>query len=91
MAKHSLTELLDLVSRRDLRAELVQLDSEIEGMRATLASSQDTAAEKMTAEKKTYEDVDDIPRLQRLVKARNSTVQVLQKKVGWAALDSAKE
>lgn len=73
------------------------LDREIGEMRETIAAAKppeegegDGEREK---EKKpatpTYEDVDDIPRLQRLLRAREMTQKALEKKVGWAALEQA--
>lgn len=84
-----------LVTRRELRTTIVALDREIGEMRETIAAAkppEDGDEEKKDEKKKvpaTYEDVDDIPRLQRLLRAREMTQKALEKKVGWAALEQA--
>lgn len=92
MAQHSLKELLALAAKRDLRADLVRLDKEIEAMRVTVASqSEGPASQDDKSEVKTYDDIEDVPKLQRLVKARERTLEHLEKKVGWVALEAARK
>jgi hypothetical protein len=91
VAHTSSKELVAMVTRRELRAALVGLDDEIAEMRRTIAASQppETGGAKALAPP-SYDDIDDIPRLQRLLKAREMTQKSLEKRVGWAALEQAR-
>lgn len=72
---------------RDLRAQLEALDDEIASLRETLNPSAATAT---PAAKNSYDDIDDVARLERLVKAREKTRQTLEGRASWAAAEQAK-
>jgi hypothetical protein len=124
-SQHSLSELQRLVALRDLRAELVRLDAEIEEMRGVIAAraasasaasgsvdsragnATDTAvpsqatnngnsdeeetnkvstptsapAPATAPRKQTYDDIEDVPRLERLVRAKEKSRANLEARV----------
>ena len=95
-AKTALTALLRLTKLRDYRAALVALDEEITSLREGLqvANGDQNGAqskEGRKAEVMTYEDVDDLGRLQRLVSAKEKTRSALEKRVSWAGMDASRQ
>jgi hypothetical protein len=96
-AKTSLTALLKLLSLKELREKLEILDSDIAGMRDTLNPPDsplrgigDDEVTQPVVEKGKYDDVDDITKLERLVKAREKTRSNLEDKVGWIGMEQAR-
>ena len=85
-ARTSLISILKLITLRDLREALESLEEEISVLRETI-----TPGSKTPHEKGKYDDVDDVGRLERLVKARGRTKSSLEARAGWAGLDQARE
>lgn len=94
-AQTSLTSLLKLVSLRDLRAVLVCLEEDIADIRETITPGSREASAKSGSNNPTehgqYDDIEDVARLERLIKAREKTKVSLESRVGWAAMDRATE
>ncbi|BEJ14401.1 hypothetical protein CspHIS471_0401680 [Cutaneotrichosporon sp. HIS471] len=92
VAHTSSKELVGMLRRRELRSVLVGLDCEISDLRKTIAGSKPPQGEEegKAPAPPSYDDIDDIERLQRLVKAREMTQNSLEKRVGWAALEQTK-
>ncbi|GMK58623.1 hypothetical protein CspeluHIS016_0600650 [Cutaneotrichosporon spelunceum] len=89
VAHTSSKELVAMLTRRELRAVLVGLDSEISDMRKTIAGPKPPEEGEKAPVPPSYDDIDDVERLQRLVKARELTQKSLEKRVGCAALEQS--
>lgn len=95
-AKTSLNALQKLSTLRDLRQGLEALDDEIQSLRDTINPpgspilSVDPKENGKGGSEGKYNEIDDILRLERLVKARENTKKALEGKVGWAAMDRAR-
>ncbi|KLT42507.1 hypothetical protein CC85DRAFT_285415 [Cutaneotrichosporon oleaginosum] len=93
VAHTSSKELVAMLARRELRTAISALDAEIVEMRATIVRGEgkETAQEgEGKTAVPTYDDIDDVSRLQRLLRAREMTQKSLEKRVGWAALEIAR-
>jgi len=94
-AQTSLRSLLKLVTLRDLRTSLDALDDEIASLRQSLHPPSSplrsiNGREHEEAKVSPYEKVEDIGKLERLVKAREKTRVSLEGKVGWIGLEQAR-
>lgn len=85
-AQTAIKNLSQMTAVRDLRAQLEALDDEVASLRETLNPS----AAAGTPSKNSYDDIDDVARLERLVKAREKTRQTLEGRASWAAAERAK-
>ena len=106
-AKTSLHSLQRLTSLRDLRTTLAALDDEINSLRNTFNPNSSSSPQvvdvvgsdesnhdesgKRKEKKGKYDDIADIPRLERLVKAKEKTKTALESKTGWVGMDRARE
>jgi len=75
-----------LVSLRDLRNALEGLDEDIAAIRETIKPGSNVEDEQGK-----YDSVEDVGRLERLVKARERTKGSLEARVGWATMDQARQ
>ncbi|RSH94017.1 hypothetical protein EHS25_006670 [Saitozyma podzolica] len=100
-ASTSIKALLKLVSLRDLRTTLEALDEEIASLRATVSSSDPSqsagdrgvngkSAPSSGTKVVKYDDIDDVVRLERLVKAKEKTKASLEGRAAWAGMEAAK-
>ena len=95
-AQTSLTSLLSLVALRDLRTTLEALDDDIASLRQTInpvrsSPSKDTdGTERETNKGGKYDQLEDVGKLERLVKAKEKTKLSLEGRVGWAGLEEAR-
>ena len=96
-AQTSLTSLLKLLALRDLRQTLESLDTDITSMRDTinppdspLRGIDGTSSSQPMGDKGKYEDVEDVGKLERLVKAKERTKASLEDKIGWVGLEQAR-
>ena len=95
-AQTSLTALLKLVALRDVRTILEALDEDIASLRSTLnppgsplLSIDGPVALGPQEGTGKYDGIDDVQKLERLVKAREKTKISLEGKVGWAGMEQA--
>ncbi|KAK4683883.1 hypothetical protein P7C73_g6333, partial [Tremellales sp. Uapishka_1] len=95
-SRHSLEALLKLQTLTTLRTSLTSLDNEIASLRDTInppgspllsVDPGTDANEPKQTQKGLYDEVEDIPKLERLVKARERTKALLESKVGWIGLE----
>lgn len=83
---------------RDLRADLVRLDGEIDKLRETIAAGAEGANGATNGDpsssangsvpatpSKNYNDIEDVPRLERLVRAKEKSKANLEARVAAAA------
>lgn len=62
-------------------------------MRASISteSTTESTSSPAAAGKQNYDEIEDIPRLERLVKAREKSRANLESRVAWAGLDAGKD
>ena len=97
-AKTSLQQLLRLTRVRDLRQGLEALDEAIAELRETIngpaepPDSVNSLGKGATEGKEgsKYDDIADVVKLERLLKAKEKTRKTLEDKVGWAGMESAR-
>lgn len=93
-AKTSIQALERLSTLRDLRQGIEELDREVEALRATINGTPGKDGETNGSQAKVsgkYDDIEDVPRLQRLLGAREKTKAALEGRVGWATVEKARE
>ncbi|ORX39983.1 hypothetical protein BD324DRAFT_607128 [Kockovaella imperatae] len=92
-AKTAVTDLMKLIQLTDLRQALSVLDEEITILRKELVGPSNNTESNgaSTVKAQNYDEVEDIGRLERLVKARTRTKEALAQKAAWSGLDSARE
>ena len=89
-AQTSITSLLKLIALRDVRASLETLDGEITSLRETINPPGSSMLDRVEQDKGKYDDIDDVDKLERLVKAKEKTKTSLEGRVGWASLERAR-
>jgi hypothetical protein len=89
---------LKLLALRDLRENLTALDRDIASMRDTINPPDSPLRgidgvidiTNTNTEQSKYDDIHDVGKLERLVKAREKTRATLEDKIGWVGLEQAR-